>query len=143
MNTNELAALGIGRASRWLQGARRAYEDGRWDDVVYNAEMAAEQALKAILIFFGIDYPKEHDVSDAILQLVEKEGIPVWFKEQLETMAESISELSDQRGLAGYGFEQGITAEYFKDYAPQALAKAENTFSNCDKLMKNLLKSRR
>ena len=143
MNTEELAMLGIGRASRWLQGAKRAREDGRWDDVVYSSEMAAEQALKAVLIFYGMDYPKEHDVSDAILQIRGREGLPSWFREQIEGMAEAIAELADQRGLAGYGFEQGITAEYFRKYAPQALAKAERIHANCERLLKHALGRKR
>ncbi len=101
--------------------------------------MAAEQALKAVLIYYGIDYPKEHDVSDALLQIKGREDLPSWFKEQIESMAEAIAELADQRGLAGYGFEQGITAEYFQKYAPQALAKAERICANCEKLLKRTL----
>ncbi len=32
----------LDRAARWLQGAERALEDNRWDDVVYCAQMGVE-----------------------------------------------------------------------------------------------------
>ncbi|MBS7248316.1 MAG: HEPN domain-containing protein [Candidatus Jordarchaeales archaeon] len=71
MRNIEMAVQAIKRAARWLQGAERAMEDERWDDVVYSSQMAAEHSTKAVLISLGIDFPKEHDVSDILLQLQE------------------------------------------------------------------------
>jgi len=61
----------LDRAARWLQGAERALEDNRWDDVVYCAQMSVEISVKSVLLSIGIDYPKGHDVSDVFLQLVD------------------------------------------------------------------------
>lgn len=95
-------------------------EDERWDDVVYSSQMAVEQAFKAVLIAFGIEYPKEH-VSAAFKQISKIEGVPSWFLAMLDELASNIFELAELRGLAGYGYEKGLDAQYFKDYAPKPI----------------------
>jgi HEPN domain-containing protein len=130
----------LGRAGRWLQGAERALEDERWDDVVYCAQMAVEQSAKAVLLSIGIDFPKEHDVSDVLLQLADREGIPAWFRKEIPEISDVVAKLAEQRGLAGYGFEQGITAEYFRNYAPEALRSARKVHSDCKKFLAKTIK---
>ena len=137
LSTKDLAKAALERSRRWLQGAKRALEDKRWDDVVYASQMAVEQCSKAVLIAFGIDYPKEHDVSPVFRKLAEKK-LPQWFLSMLEELSENISELAKLRGLAGYGFEVGVGAEYFRDYAPEALSKASKQVDACAKLLKEL-----
>ncbi|MEM2134947.1 MAG: HEPN domain-containing protein [Candidatus Freyarchaeota archaeon] len=130
-----IANRGISRAARWLQGAERAMEDERWDDVVYSSQMAVEHSAKAVLISLGIDFPKEHDVSDALLQIQEIPNLPQWFREEIGSIADIVAELAEQRGLAGYGFEEGIDETYFKDYAPEALEKAKRVHTLCKKFI--------
>jgi HEPN domain-containing protein len=134
----EVAVHGLKRAGRWLQGAEAALKDGRWDDVVYSAQMAVEQSAKAVLFALGIDFPKEHDVSDVFLQLSNRDDLPTWFRGDVETISNLIAELAEQRGLAGYGFELGIDAEYFKPYAPQVLENARAAYQKCSKLVQEL-----
>jgi HEPN domain-containing protein len=134
----EVAVHGLKRAGRWLQGAEAASKDGRWDDVVYSAQMAVEQSAKAVLFALGIDFPREHDVSDVFLQLSNRDDLPTWFRGDVETISSLIAELAEQRGLAGYGFEVGIDAEYFKPYAPQVLENARATHKKCLKLVQEL-----
>jgi HEPN domain-containing protein len=97
--------------------------------------MAVELSSKAVLVAFGIDFPKEHDVSFMFKQLSRKR-LPKWFLSTLEELAENISELAKLRGLAAYGYEEGLDAEYFKQYAPQAYKKAEKHHNFCVKLLK-------
>ena len=125
----------LDRAARWLQGAERALEDNRWDDVVYCAQMGVEISVKSVLLSIGIDYPKGHDVSDVFLQLVDKEKVPAWFRKEAPKIADVVAKLAEQRGLAGYGFEQGVTAEYFRGYAPEALRSVKKVHSDCKKLL--------
>lgn len=134
----ELARFALKRSGRWLRGALRAMEDERWDDVVYSSQMAVEQASKAVLIALGIEYPKEHDVSAAFKQISRIRNIPEWFISLLNELAEIISELAEIRGLAGYGYEKGLDAEYFKDYAPVAYEKAKRHIEACVKLLSEL-----
>ncbi len=139
MTTNlDLARKGIRRASRWLQGAKRALEDKRWDDVVYCSQMAVEQSSKAILILFGIDYPKEHDISDVFIRLSSREDIPHWFREKVRNMCSIISELAELRGLAAYGYEMGVDEDYFTEYAPDAYNLAVDHYNACKRLIMEL-----
>lgn len=131
----ELAALAIKRSKRWLRGALRALEDERWDDVVYSSQMAVEQASKAVLMAFGIEYPKEHDVSIAFKQIGKIKGVSSWFLAMLDELALNISELAELRGLAGYGYEKGLDAQYFKDYAPKAYQMGKRHYEVCSKLL--------
>jgi HEPN domain-containing protein len=100
--------------------------------------MAVEGSVKAVLLSLGIDYPKEHDPSDVFLQLTDRKGIPKWFAEEVPSIADIVAKLAEQRGLAGYGFEQGITAEYFKGYAPEALRSARKVHSDCKRFLKKV-----
>jgi HEPN domain-containing protein len=135
MSNIELARAGIERAGRWLQGASRALQDERWDDAVYASQMAVEQSAKAVLIALGIDFPKEHDVSIAFEELAKRLDIPEWFRRKVPGIVRAVAELAEMRGLAGYGFEQGIGVEYFKEYAPEAHKKAEELHEACSKLL--------
>lgn len=130
--------MAINRSNRWLQGAKRALEDERWDDVVYASQMATEHSVKAILIALGIEYPKVHDVSGIFRPLEGREDLPEWFREMIPEIADSLSELSEERAPAGYGFEMGVEAEDFKEYAPEALGKAKTANSVCEKLLNEI-----
>ena len=140
MSNIELARAGAERAGRWLQGASRALEDTRWDDAVYSSQMAVEQSAKAVLIALGIDFPKEHDVSIVFEDLAKRVDIPSWFKSKIPEIAKAIAELAEIRGLAGYGFEQGIGVEYFRNYAPEAFRRAEQAHEACAKLLTEAFK---
>ena len=141
MSNIGLAKAGIERAGRWLQGALRALQDERWDDAVYSSQMAVEQSAKAVLIALGIDFPKEHDVSIVFEALSKRIDISEWFRRKVPEIAKAIAELAEIRGLAGYGFEQGIGVEYFKDYAPKANKKAREVYEACSKLLKEAFKT--
>ncbi|MGQ9782142.1 MAG: HEPN domain-containing protein [Nitrososphaeria archaeon] len=131
----DLAASALRRGSRWLRGAFSALEDKRWDDVVYCSQMAVELSSKAVLIALGIEYPKEHDVSIGFKQVSKIKNIPTWFLALLHELTNTISELAELRGLAGYGYEKGIDAEYFKDYAPKAYEMAKKHYQACTKFL--------
>jgi len=134
----DLATSALKRGKRWLRGAFKALEDERWDDVVYSSQMAVEQVSKAVLIALGIEYPREHDVSIVFKRISRIEGIPTWFLSIINELASNISELAELRGLAGYGYEKGLDAEYFKDYAPVAYEKAKRHYELCAKLLLEL-----
>jgi len=141
MSNIELARAGIERAGRWLQGASRALQDARWDDAVYSSQMAVEQSAKAVLIVLGIDFPKEHDVSIVFEALSKRIDMPEWFRRKVPEIGKAVAELAELRGLAGYGFEQGIGVEYFKDYAPEAIKKAREVHEACFKLLNEAFKN--
>ena len=113
------------RAKRWLQGANRALEDERWDDVIYCSQMAVEQSIKAILLDKGLIFKRVHDVSDEFLNLKDDRTLPTQIKENIEKLSDTLIFLTDQRSLAGYGFEEEVDVSFFKDSAPEALEKAQ------------------
>ncbi|MEM3893700.1 MAG: HEPN domain-containing protein, partial [Thermofilum sp.] len=136
--TLDLARAALRRAKRWLQGARRALEDGRWDDVVYASQMAVEHSAKGVLIAFGVEFPKVHDVSPVLRLLPSRRELPRWFTSQLEELAEDASELARLRAIASYGYEMGADESYLKDYAPEALRKAEKHYTACVNLLREV-----
>ena len=134
----ERSQLALQRAQNWLQSAQRGKEDQRWDDCVYNAQMAAEQTIKALFLKIGIYYKRIHDVSDTFRQMTENENLPITFREQIPKIADQIEELTEQRNLAGYGFEEGINPDYFQAYAPIALEWATDIVRTVGKVLQDL-----
>lgn len=92
MNNLEISQKAMKRAERWSQSAIRGFEDERWDDVIYSYEMAVEQALKAILILYCIEYPKQHDISNLYLILVDHD-VPKWFLEKINFHSKLLQDL--------------------------------------------------
>jgi len=132
------AASALRRSARWLRSASSALEDERWDDVVYSSQMAVEQSSKAVLIALGIEYPREHDVSAVFKRISRIENVPEWFSSIVPELANNISELAELSGLAGYGSEKGLAADYFKGYAPKAYEMARKHYEACAKFLSEL-----
>lgn len=71
--------------NEWLNRAKsnllRAKEDIRLtgvflEDLCFDAQQAAEKAIKGVLIHFGIPFPYVHDLA-ALLDLIEGAGQPI------------------------------------------------------------------
>jgi len=131
----ELAFKALARSERWLQGASRALEDGRWDDVVFSSQMAVEVSSKAVLLAMGIDFPKQHDVSAVFREVAEK-SVPKWFP--VERLASNISTFAEMRALAEYAYERDVGEDHFKGEAKQTHKDAEAHVSDCKRLLKEL-----
>lgn len=125
MVNSKKSQLAFKRAQRWFQSAQRALEDERWDDVVYGAQMAVEQAIKAVMLDQGFVFKRVHDVSDEFYQLRTQSTLPTWFQDAIPEIIDILTRLTDQRALAGYGFEEEVGVEYFKPSAQPAVADAE------------------
>ena len=134
MNNIEVANGGLKRGKKWQQNASRAFEDKRWNDVVFSYEMAVEQSLKAILILFGIEYPKIHNISKLYLS-INKTGIPKWFVDNMEVHAETLKDLVILRNKAAYGYVNGLTKEDFKEDAIEFKASVSKIMNDCEKLI--------
>ena len=103
----------------------RAFEDKRWDDVIYSSQMAVEHAVKAILLDQGLIFKRVHDVSDEFLALRNHKALPKEIQTDIDEILDTLIYLTDQRALAGYGFEEEVDVEFFKEPAPKALKKAQ------------------
>lgn len=123
MTTPTVARLAYERGLRWLESGERALEDRRWDDAVYSAQMAAEQASKGLLLAAGIEVPKQHDVSNLLRELAAgaENTIP---QHDIEKVARIVADLASRRSQAAYGFESEIGVEAFRTVAPPAVRDA-------------------
>jgi HEPN domain-containing protein len=72
----------IGRARSNLARAKQSKPaEVFWEDLCFDLQQSAEKAVKAVLVFRGIDFPKTHDIRDLLTLLdPDKSGIPekVW-----------------------------------------------------------------
>jgi len=134
MNNLEIAHEALRRGEQWHQSAIRAFEDERWNDVVYSYQMAVEQALKAILILKGIEYPKIHDIWKFYLN-INKEILPQWFTDKMEFHATNLKNLVKLRERSAYGYIDGITKDAFKEDALEYKEAVKEIINDCKKLI--------
>ena len=116
-----------------LLEAKTARDRGIHHRAIRLSQESLELALKGILRAVGIEYPKEHEVSDAIDENLGK--FPEWFRSQAAYLEEASAWLSERRGPSMYGDEiagkpasQLFTAEDSRkavEYADRALELAE------------------
>jgi HEPN domain-containing protein len=86
-----------------LSEARAAKDMGRHHRAIRLSQECLELTLKAILRSVGVEYPKEHDVSDAIEENLEL--FPDWFRSVTPKLEEGSTWLSERRGISMYGDE--------------------------------------
>ena len=98
---------------------RRAYSD-----VVREAQEIVELALKGMLRQIGVEPPKWHDVSDALLEFSDR--LPEEVRAHVHRMAEISKWLRKEREFSFYGDIDFIpTEEYERDDASRAIRDAE------------------
>ena len=134
MNNLETAKGALNRAKGWHKGALRAFNDKRWDDVIYSYQMTIEQALKAILILYGIEYPKKHDISKEYKILKDQE-VPKWFLDKIDNQSKILKELTNKRGLSAYGYVDGIVKDDFKEAAKSFKKFVKEILEDCEILI--------
>ena len=82
-----------GTAGEWLRRAKgnlalakqRKPREAFWEDLCFEAQQAAEKAVKAVLRFHQIDFPKTHDLRQ-LFTLLDSEGhsIPQEIREAVD-----------------------------------------------------------
>ena len=134
MNTLRMARDYLKRATRCLHEAGGAFNDQDYPMVVRRAQECVELSLKAALRLLGIEYPREHDVSQILLSVQDR--LPKWFN--AEKYADHSRVLVSKRGPAMYGHEELLTpaSEIFgvKD-AEEALKMAREVHEACVRLI--------
>jgi HEPN domain-containing protein len=105
------------RAKWSLKEAEQALSGGNNAICVRRAQEALELAAKAVLRRLAIEYPREHDVSEALE--VAAERFPDYLRTRVEEIKAMLVELARVRGPAFYGYEaeeipasQAFTPEY-------------------------------
>jgi hypothetical protein len=115
-----------------IREADQALEGKNFAICVRRSQEALELAAKSILRRLAIEYPREHDVSDAVA--VSAERLPEYLKSRLEGLKSLLSELARVRGPAFYGYEaEGIPASqaFTKEYATEILSKTKSLVELC------------
>jgi len=98
------------------------------------SQEALELAAKAVLRRLAIEYPRQHDVSDAFAAVSDR--LPEYLKGKTEQITQALSELDRIRGPAFYGYEaEGISPSeaFSKEYAEQTLRKVRPLVEVCIK----------
>lgn len=83
-------------AEAWIQRAKgnlaRAKQpkpdEAFWEDLCFDAQQAAEKAVKAVLVLRGVNFPRTHDIAD-LLALVAQDEVPddLWEADSLSEYA--------------------------------------------------------
>ncbi len=136
MNTNEGARRSLDRATFILEEAN--YLAGRevWNLVVRRSQEAVELALKAALLWAGLEVPRVHDVGPVLRQHGDR--FPESFREQIPRLASISRALRAEREISFYGDEQsGVPPEdlYMENDAREALDKAQQVLHACKTLL--------
>ena len=135
-----IAKKALKRANDWIRNAEIALTEKRWNDVVYSAQMGAEQSIKGILLAMGVNYKRVHDVSVPFKLIMEEKLISDTFQKKIPQFAEWLVQLTQERHLAGYGFEEDIENNHFKEFAPQSIEKGKRIHETCQKELINIEK---
>ncbi len=119
-------------AKRFLGEAENAFSAADFATCVRRSQESLEIASKAVLRRLAIEYPHEHDVSEALE--VASERLPDYLRADVDELKSVVAELARVRGPAFYGYElEGIPAgEIFtKEYASGILHKTKSLVESC------------
>lgn len=120
----EMAADYLRRALSCLKEAEMALSSGDPALCVRRSQESVELAVKALLRAVAVEYPRKHDVSDALLEFADKMPEPI--RREINDIAALVSELAAVRGPAMYGYErEGIPASraFSRAYAEEVLSR--------------------
>ena len=132
MNSEVMAGDLLARSGGCLRETRAAYDEGDHALCVRRAQETIELAIKGLLRLVGIEFPREHDVSDVLLNSTGR--FPEAWREILPELARRMREITPKRGPAMYGLEaQGIPASeaFDEEDGRGAVADAEFVYSRC------------
>jgi HEPN domain-containing protein len=137
LKMSELARDYLVRAKSRLTSAEGAMERGEFPDTVRYSQECVEFSLKSSLRFLAVEYPREHDVSDVLVEVGD--SFPEWFHGHVEEIANVSRKLAVLRGPSTYGEEErGIPPSklFGEKEASAALADAKKVHSLCSKLLR-------
>lgn len=136
MNNLDAARRSLERASLILEEASHLRSRGGWNLVVRRCQESVELALKAALIWAGLEVPHVHDVGPALQQ--HRERFPADFRAMIGRLASISRALRAERELSFYGDEQsGVPPEmlYTAEDADEAIDRARTVLDLCQKLV--------
>lgn len=127
MRSTKMAKDYAERASWVLREAEEALDAANHAICVRRAQEALELSEKAALRRLAIEYPREHDVSEALEAAADR--LPIGIRGQLEETKALSTELARIRGPALCGYEaEGVPASeaFTRDYAARTLDRVKS-----------------
>jgi len=128
------AEKAIKSAEREFRSAVKCSEDKDYVGSMKYLQECTEYAVKAVLIAYGIDYPKIHAVGRFLQEIEEK--YPPWFLKEIQDIAELTDNLARGRPKFRYPYEH--PPEEYEATAKENLLKVEKALESCRKLIKQL-----
>lgn len=134
MNTEAMAKGYLDDAEYSLHEAIEAFNKEMYHRTIRRTQESVELSLKSVLRLLGMEYPREHDVSDVLVEITHMRELPDWFKLELETISLASKRLAGERGPAFYGDENAFIPPrelYSKEDAEKAIysARMKHEFS--------------
>jgi HEPN domain-containing protein len=120
------------RAQWSLKEAEYALRSGQSAVCVRRSQEAVELASKALLRRIAIEYPREHDVGEALDNAAQR--LPDYLKSKLDELKAMLRQLAGVRGPAFHGYEaEGIPASeaFTREYATDILGKTRPLVDVC------------
>ena len=111
MRNPALARDYVSRATVRLDVVDLLYRAESWADVVRESQEVVELALEGLLRNRGIDPPRVHDVSGALLAEIDR--LPVALRDKADQLAAISRDLRRDRELAFYGAEDLVPSEFY------------------------------
>ena len=111
MTNKDLSFDYIKRAKTRLKVLELLYKEESWPDVVREAQEVVDLALKALLRFSNIAFPRTHDLSNILKQEVDQ--LPSSIKESVPKLAKFSKQLRRDRELAFYGSEDITPLDFY------------------------------
>lgn len=127
------AEKAIKGAEREFRNAVMCLEDKDYVGSMKYLQECMEYAVKAVLIAYGIEYPKIHAVG-RFLHEIKK--YPKWFLKRTQDIAELTDSLARGRPKFRYPYE--YPPEQYEITAEEILPKAKKALESCLKLIEQL-----
>ena len=128
------AEKAIKSAEREFRNAVRSFEDKDYSGSLKYLQECMEYAVKAVLIAYGVDYPKIHAVGRFLYDIREK--YPQWFIKQIQAIVELTDNLARGRPKFRYPYEHH--PEQYETTVKEILPKVKKALQSCSKLIKQL-----
>lgn len=139
MNLGKLARSYLRQAEPRLKDATEAYDAKNYPYSLRLSQECVELSVKAVLRAVGIEYPKQHEVSDLLSDL--KPRLPEGFLLEIPFIQEASKSLYRKRELAFYGGEDALLSPeeaISEEDANKAVNSSRKVFSVCSALVDKL-----
>ncbi|KPV63489.1 MAG: HEPN domain protein [Candidatus Bathyarchaeota archaeon BA2] len=132
------------RAEKAIKSAEREYrnavvslQEKDYAGALKYFQECTEYAVKAVLIAYGMDYPRVHEVGRFLHEIKDK--YPKWFLKQIQVIADVTDSLARGRPKFRYPYE--YPAEEYEKIVKEIHAPVKKSLETCRKLIQQLFAS--